>query len=111
MHAPAPQQRRPHADEQRERTSPEDGDDRRSWNAHRLRGPNPERKETGVMTAASPVSGGPCRFCGTELRHTFVDLGISPLCESFLDCSQLNSMEAFFPLHVFVCHRCFLVQL
>jgi hypothetical protein len=52
-----------------------------------------------------------CRFCKTELRHTFVDLGMSPLCESYLRPDQLNQMEAFYPLHVFVCDRCFLVQL
>src|SRR5215831_8778454 len=52
-----------------------------------------------------------CRFCNVELRHTFVDLGMSPLCESFLRPDQLNEMEAFYPLHVFVCEKCFLVQL
>src|SRR5262245_31228064 len=52
-----------------------------------------------------------CRFCGTVLRHTFVDLGMSPLAESFLKPSQLNQMEPFYPLHVYVCERCFLVQL
>jgi len=52
-----------------------------------------------------------CRFCKAELRHTFVDLGMSPLCESYLRPDQLNQMEAFYPLHVFVCDRCFLVQL
>jgi C-methyltransferase C-terminal domain/Putative zinc binding domain/Methyltransferase domain len=52
-----------------------------------------------------------CRFCATELRHTFVDLGMSPLCETFLTASQLEQMEAYFPLHVRVCDECFLVQL
>jgi hypothetical protein len=52
-----------------------------------------------------------CRICGTALRHTFVDLGMSPLCESYLRQDQLNQAEAFYPLHVFVCERCFLVQL
>jgi len=54
---------------------------------------------------------GSCRFCGTPLRHTFVDLGMSPLCESYLRADQLNEMEPFYPLHVYVCDRCFLVQL
>jgi hypothetical protein len=40
-----------------------------------------------------------------------VDLGMSPLCESFLRAGQLRRMEPFFPLHVFVCERCYLVQL
>ena len=53
----------------------------------------------------------PCRICGALLRHTFVDLGVSPLCESYLRRDQLDQMEAFYPLHVFVCERCFLVQL
>src|SRR5206468_11374118 len=52
-----------------------------------------------------------CRHCQTPLRHTFIDLGMSPPCESFLPADQLNSGEAFYPLHVFVCDRCFLVQL
>jgi len=52
-----------------------------------------------------------CRFCGSELRTTFVDLGMSPLCESFLSLEQLNRMEPFYPLHVYVCDKCFLVQL
>jgi hypothetical protein len=56
-------------------------------------------------------SGASCRFCGTPLSTTFVDLGMSPLCESFLAANQVNGMEPFYPLHVFVCNRCFLVQL
>jgi SAM-dependent methyltransferase len=51
-----------------------------------------------------------CLFCATELRHTVVDLGMSPLCESYVTADQLNHMEPFYPLHVYVCHRCFLVQ-
>src|SRR5215468_822466 len=51
-----------------------------------------------------------CRFCGKVLNQTFVDLGMSPLCESFLGAEQLNQMEPFYPLHVWVCERCFLVQ-
>jgi 2-polyprenyl-3-methyl-5-hydroxy-6-metoxy-1,4-benzoquinol methylase len=52
-----------------------------------------------------------CRFCGAMLQHTFVDLGMSPLCESYLSTDQLNQMEPFYPLHVYVCEHCFLVQL
>ncbi len=51
-----------------------------------------------------------CLFCAAPLRHTFVDLGMSPLCESFLTAEQVNQMEPFYPLHVWVCERCFLVQ-
>jgi SAM-dependent methyltransferase len=57
------------------------------------------------------TAGARCRICQTALQHTFVDLGMSPLCESFLDASQLNGMEPFYPLHVYVCHVCLLVQL
>src|SRR5262249_22717219 len=52
-----------------------------------------------------------CRFCGATLSRTFADLGMSPLCESYLAPEQLNQKEPFYPLHVFVCSRCFLVQL
>ncbi len=52
-----------------------------------------------------------CRFCRAPLRITFVDLGMSPLCESYVTTEQLNQMEAFYPLHVYLCDRCFLVQL
>ncbi len=52
-----------------------------------------------------------CRLCGAGLDHTFVDLGMSPLCESFLAADEIDAMEPFFPLHVQVCGECFLVQL
>ena len=52
-----------------------------------------------------------CLFCKAPLTHTFVDLGMSPLCESYLTSDQLNRMEPFYPLHVKVCEECFLVQL
>jgi len=55
-----------------------------------------------------PIAG--CRFCNEPLQHTCVDLGVSPLCESWLAASDLNKMEPFYPLHVYVCHKCFLVQ-
>jgi 2-polyprenyl-3-methyl-5-hydroxy-6-metoxy-1,4-benzoquinol methylase len=52
-----------------------------------------------------------CRFCGEELTHTFADLGVSPLANSYLKQEQLQQMEPFFPLHAFVCKSCYLVQL
>ena len=68
-----------------------------------------------LVRAAGPEPGEPprggCRCCGAPLRHTFVDLGMSPLCESYLRADQLNDMEPFYPLHVYVCDQCFLVQL
>lgn len=52
-----------------------------------------------------------CRFCGTSLTHTFVDLGMSPLSNAYLKKEQLQDMEPFYPLHVRACDSCFLVQL
>jgi hypothetical protein len=54
---------------------------------------------------------GNCLFCGTGLRYTFVDLGMSPPCESYRSLKQLNEVEPFYPLRVYVCEECFLVQL
>jgi hypothetical protein len=52
-----------------------------------------------------------CRFCAAPLRHTFVDLGMSPLCESYVPAERVNAMEPFYPLHAKICERCLLVQL
>ncbi len=52
-----------------------------------------------------------CRFCGAGLQHTFVDLGMSPLCQTQIRPDQLNLMEPFYPLRVHVCESCLLVQL
>jgi SAM-dependent methyltransferase len=59
----------------------------------------------------SSENSGLCRFCGATLRHTFADLGMSPPCELNLNLDQLNEVEQFYPLHVFVCGECLLVQL
>jgi hypothetical protein len=64
---------------------------------------------TVARPAAAPAAR--CRSCGIALRHTFVDLGMSPLCQTHIEPEQLNHVEAFYPLHVWVCHECFLVQL
>jgi 2-polyprenyl-3-methyl-5-hydroxy-6-metoxy-1,4-benzoquinol methylase len=58
-----------------------------------------------------PVVTKPCRFCGAGLQRTFVDLGMSPLCESYPSAADLNRGEVYYPLHVYVCEKCFLVQL
>ncbi|RVD59195.1 class I SAM-dependent methyltransferase [Mesorhizobium sp. M2D.F.Ca.ET.185.01.1.1] len=52
-----------------------------------------------------------CRLCAAPLHHTFVDLGMSPPCESFIPPDHLGNVEAYYPLHVMVCEECFLVQL
>jgi SAM-dependent methyltransferase len=67
--------------------------------------------ESFVVRAAKADAGGACRLCGAGLSQTLVDLGKSPLCETFLDVSQIDQMEPFFPLHVLVCDTCWLVQL
>jgi SAM-dependent methyltransferase len=59
-----------------------------------------------------PSLGAPkCRLCNAGLTTTFVDLGMSPLCESILTSDQIDQMEPYFPLRVLVCNKCFLVQL
>ncbi len=52
-----------------------------------------------------------CRFCSTPLTHTFCDLGMSPLSNSYVAADELQAMEPFYPLHAYVCSECFLVQL
>lgn len=72
------------------------------------------------MTTAEPVADPTqdatlprftCRFCGTPLRTSFVDLGMSPLCQTHIAPEQLHEMEPFYPLHAYVCDACYLVQL
>lgn len=53
----------------------------------------------------------PCRFCGAPLREIFVDLGAQPLANSYLEPEHLRRPEPFYPLCVYVCGECFLVQL
>ncbi|MES1260464.1 MAG: class I SAM-dependent methyltransferase [Acidobacteriota bacterium] len=71
---------------------------------------------TATLTPSSEPSPGdstchPCRFCGAALQRTVVDLGMSPLCESYPARQDLNAGETYYPLHVYVCDACFLVQL
>jgi hypothetical protein len=65
-----------------------------------MTGPTPQTDDRAV-----------CRFCSAPLELTVVDLGMSPLCESYLRADEIRRMEPFYPLHVFACERCFLVQL
>ena len=51
-----------------------------------------------------------CRFCKTELSSVFIDLVNSPASNSFLSYEQLNEPEVFYPLKVYTCTSCFLVQ-
>ena len=52
-----------------------------------------------------------CRFCGSKLTVSFVDLGMTPTCQEHVIPEKLNSMEPFYPLHAYVCTSCWLVQL
>ena len=52
-----------------------------------------------------------CRLCGQPLSETFVDLGLSPLANGYVTPARLSQKETFYPLHVFVCGSCLLVQL
>ena len=52
-----------------------------------------------------------CRFCAAPLTRTFVDLGTSPLCQRHVTPADAHKMEPFYPLHAYVCEKCFLVQL
>ena len=52
-----------------------------------------------------------CRFCRSDLKHTFIDLGVSPLANSFIKEKELCKKESFYPLHAYVCSKCFLVQI
>src|SRR6202050_3899757 len=58
-----------------------------------------------------PAATALCLFCGATLRRTFVDLGMSPLCETYPSAADLNRGEVYYPLHVQVCQKCWLVQL
>lgn len=52
-----------------------------------------------------------CRFCSNALEHTFVDLGVGPLVDAYVPADDLQRMDPFLPMHVYVCHHCWLVQL
>ncbi|WP_431323946.1 methyltransferase domain-containing protein [Rhizobium sp. YTU87027] len=71
---------------------------------------NLQASQSSSMTAAVR-SARLCRLCGVALQDTFVDLGMSPPCESFVPAAEIGNMEAYYPLHAFVCRECLLVQL
>ncbi len=51
-----------------------------------------------------------CRHCGTQLKHTFLDLGYAPPSNAYLDAEDLNRPEVYYPLKIKVCDECWLVQ-
>ena len=65
------------------------------------------QKNDSAITEAKPS----CRLCGSQLSHLMLDLGMSPLCQNRIYPHQLNHMEPFYPLRVFLCADCYLVQL
>jgi hypothetical protein len=75
--------------------------------ANRPRAVNQEPQVSSCATLRLPH----CRLCNASLTTTFVNLGMSPLCESYVTADQIDQMEPYYPLHVRVCDRCFLVQL
>src|SRR5262245_44389735 len=82
--------------------------------AKELQTPNSKRSsdmnvqsKLSISGSVAPATGGSCRLCGEELAYDMVDLGMSPLCESFLPADRLDEVEHFFPLHAYVCDNCF----
>jgi SAM-dependent methyltransferase len=51
-----------------------------------------------------------CRFCGGVLTHEFVDLVAAPPSNAYLKPEQLNAPEVYYPLKLYVCMDCLLVQ-
>ena len=51
-----------------------------------------------------------CRHCGISLMHIFLDLGCAPLSNAYLTKKNLYKPEICYPLKVFVCEQCWLVQ-
>ena len=51
-----------------------------------------------------------CRHCNTELKHIFIDLGFAPPSNAYLSVNELNSSETYYPLKLYVCEKCWLVQ-
>ena len=52
-----------------------------------------------------------CRFCNNNLEYSVIDLGMSPLCQKHIKPEHANDMEKFFPLHAYICDKCWLMQL
>ncbi|MFE5307580.1 methyltransferase domain-containing protein [Isoptericola sp. NPDC056605] len=67
--------------------------------------------ERSAAPEGSAVPAPSCRLCGAPLTRTFVDLGMSPPCESYPTAQEVDGPEVFYPLHVRVCEQCLLVQL
>ncbi len=64
-----------------------------------------------VRKKSNQPTGSTCRFCSNVLKHSVVNLGMSPLCQKHVKPENANDMEQFFPLHAFICDHCWLMQL
>jgi len=51
-----------------------------------------------------------CRHCEKKIDHVFLDLGFAPPSNNYLTISDLRAPETIFPLKLYVCHGCWLVQ-
>ena len=71
----------------------------------------PELSTPALIPWGDMPAGHVCRLCGASLTTSFVDLGMSPLCESYLAADKTDAPETFYPLHVLLCDECLLVQL
>jgi hypothetical protein len=60
---------------------------------------------------AAGLSRPPCRLCQNPLEEIFVDLGMSPLSNAYIQPARAMQMEPYYPLRVYACGVCFLVQL
>ncbi len=63
------------------------------------------------IPADAGAHAGSCMFCGEPLRHTFADLGMTPMSNAYVPAEAQRQMEPFYPLHAYVCGKCLLVQL
>lgn len=70
----------------------------------------PRTTQDGHHEGPATVENPTCRFCRTALEQLVVDLGMQPLCESFVPPDKLHAMEPFYPVKAYVCSDCFLVQ-
>jgi SAM-dependent methyltransferase len=77
--------------------------------------PEPSQRSEATLTLTAEIrqktATKVCRFCHAGLKQTFVDLGMSPLCETYPSVADLNRGEVYYPLYVYLCEKCFLVQL
>lgn len=77
------------------------------YRERRLSRPIRRGRNGSIRGRSEPV----CRFSGRPLKHVFVDLGMTPLANSYLTSNRLNVSEVFYPLRAYVSDDYFVVQL